>query len=146
MLSEPEPLMSPPQLFSKQDVPLDYAYRSYYGGDPDSFKAGACSPVDSEMCRQLHASPQAPGYLKIIEYMQQHCWKRCKYAPCPGPVCDDKHMKRVLMSWLHAHPGPLTAVSICRSGCWEGCGKDGSSCHQLSEPARPAACRTERSR
>ena len=32
--------MCPPQLFSKQDVPQDYGFRSYYGSDPDSFKAG----------------------------------------------------------------------------------------------------------
>ena len=37
---EAEPLMCPPQLFSKQDVPVDYAFRSYYGSDPDRFKAG----------------------------------------------------------------------------------------------------------
>ena len=41
--------MCPPQLFSKQDVPQDYAFRSYYGSDPDSFKAG------------VHAEPWSPG-------------------------------------------------------------------------------------
>ena len=38
---EPEPLLTPPQLFTKQDVPLDYGFRSYYGSDPEHFKAGA---------------------------------------------------------------------------------------------------------
>ncbi len=38
---EPEPLLTPPQLFTKQDVPLDYGFRSYYGSDPDHFKTGA---------------------------------------------------------------------------------------------------------
>ena len=38
---EPEPLLTPPQLFTKQDVPLDYSFRSYYGSDPDHFKTGA---------------------------------------------------------------------------------------------------------
>ena len=38
---EPELLLTPPQLFTKQDVPLDYGFRSYYGSDPDHFKTGA---------------------------------------------------------------------------------------------------------
>ena len=49
--------MCPPQLFSKQDVPQDYAFRSYYGSDPDSFKAGVYQQPQSlgespSCCRQ----------------------------------------------------------------------------------------------
>ncbi|CAL5229492.1 g12828 [Coccomyxa viridis] len=40
---EPEPLLTPPQLFTKQDVPLDYSFRSYYGSDPDHFKTGVAA-------------------------------------------------------------------------------------------------------
>ncbi|KAK9917158.1 hypothetical protein WJX75_001425 [Coccomyxa subellipsoidea] len=38
---EAEPMQFPPPLFSKQDLPLDYAFRSFYSGDPDYMKAGA---------------------------------------------------------------------------------------------------------
>ena len=51
---EPEPLMCPPQLFSKQDVPQDYAFRSYFGSDPDSFKAG------------VYKQPQPPGEAMLL--------------------------------------------------------------------------------
>lgn len=37
---EAEPMQFPPPLFSKQDLPLDYAFRSFYSGDPDYMKAG----------------------------------------------------------------------------------------------------------
>lgn len=33
-------MLFPPPLFTKQDLPMDYAFRSFYGGDPDYMKAG----------------------------------------------------------------------------------------------------------
>lgn len=36
-----EPPLCPPQLFTKQDVPQDYAFAPFYAGDPDHMKAGA---------------------------------------------------------------------------------------------------------
>ncbi|BDA50476.1 General transcription factor 3C polypeptide 5 at N-terminal half [Coccomyxa sp. Obi] len=38
---EAEPMLFPPPLFTKQDLPMDYAFRSFYSGDPDYMKAGA---------------------------------------------------------------------------------------------------------
>lgn len=51
--------MCPPQLFSKQDVPQDYAFRSYYGSDPDSFKAGVHKQPQSQ-ARAMLLLPKPP--------------------------------------------------------------------------------------
>ncbi|EIE20604.1 hypothetical protein COCSUDRAFT_57748 [Coccomyxa subellipsoidea C-169] len=40
---ETEPMLFPPPLFTKQDLPMDYAFRSYYGADPDYMKTGVSS-------------------------------------------------------------------------------------------------------
>lgn len=37
---EPEPALYPPPVFSRVDSPADYGFRSFFGGDPDTYKAG----------------------------------------------------------------------------------------------------------
>ena len=61
--------MCPPQLFSKQDVPQDYAFRSYYGSDPDSFKAGE------------HKQPQSSGKARAAAATASH-----RFSACARPV------------------------------------------------------------
>ena len=36
----PEPLLVPPQAWTKQDIPQDYAFRPFYGLDPEAWKQG----------------------------------------------------------------------------------------------------------
>lgn len=61
-----EPMLIPPTHFTRVDMPLDYAFRSYYSGDPDYMKTGglqnikllprllatACCITDADVLRQ----------------------------------------------------------------------------------------------
>ncbi len=80
---ETEPMLFPPPLFTKQDLPMDYAFRSYYGADPDYMKTGGPPPCYSipaldypavyiplksqneGTCLSLNAQGQEAGRLKL---------------------------------------------------------------------------------
>lgn len=65
---EPEPMLFPPQLFTKQDVPLDYAFRSFYAGDPDWMLARA-GQRSTHSC-QFHDNVN-------LQVMRQALFQRC---------------------------------------------------------------------
>ncbi|KAK9800849.1 hypothetical protein WJX73_009274 [Symbiochloris irregularis] len=60
---DPEPLLTVPPVFSRIDTPSDYSFRSFFGGDPDAYKAGMGGQTAGRMASHVVSfnTVQVPG-------------------------------------------------------------------------------------
>ena len=85
-----EPLLCTPPIFSRLDSPLDYGYRSFYGGDPDTYKAGATTLVKLE-----NPTWERGRRVKL---------SGCEALPPAQPFHDAKADSASLLDCLHSNP------------------------------------------